>query len=360
VSVTTGAKISPEAIHGEDAMTTSQAVAQDISTSDGLGAEGISPDIRTARRVLDLESNSLRALAASLDGTFSRALDVLEAVSGRVIVSGMGKSGHVAGKIAATLASTGTPAFFVHPAEASHGDLGMVTKGDAVVALSNSGETAELADLVQYTKRHMIPLISITGRDRCSLAEAATAALVMPAFQEACPMGLAPTTSTTMMMAVGDALAVALLERRGFSADDFQVLHPGGRLGRRLLKVEDIMHAGDAVPLIDADATMSDALLVMTAKSFGCIGVVDAAGKLVGIVTDGDLRRHMSPDLLERRVGDIMTPGATTIGPRMLSSEAVHIMNNRSNGSVTSLFVEKDDRPVGIIHIHDCLRAGVA
>ena len=341
-------------------MTSSQAVAKDIATGDSVGAAGDNADIRTAQRVLELESDSLRALAASLDGAFSRALDALEAVRGRVIVSGMGKSGHVAGKIAATLASTGTPAFFVHPAEASHGDLGMVTKDDAVIALSNSGETAELADLVQYTKRHMIPLISITGRAQCSLAEAATAALVMPTFQEACPMGLAPTTSTTMMMAIGDALAVALLERRGFSADDFQILHPGGRLGRRLLKVEDIMHAGDAVPVIDVGATMSEAVLVMTAKSFGCIGVVDTGGKLVGVITDGDLRRHMSPDLLGRLTGDIMTPGPTMIGPRMLASEAVHVMNNRPKGPVTSLFVEEAGRPVGILHIHDCLRAGVA
>lgn len=334
-------------------MTSSQAVAQD-------SAAGDSTDIQTARRVLELESDSLRTLAVSLDGAFSRAIDALASVRGRVIVSGMGKSGHVAGKIAATLASTGTPAFFVHPAEASHGDLGMITKEDAVVALSNSGETAELADLVQFAKRHMIPLISITGRAKCSLAEAATAALVLPIFQEACPMGLAPTTSTTMMMALGDALAVTLLERRGFSADDFQVLHPGGRLGRRLLKVEDIMHGGDAVPLVGSDATMSEALLVMTAKSFGCIGVVDADGKLQGIVTDGDLRRHMSPDLLERFASDIMTPSPATIGPRLLVSEAVHVMNNRPKGPVTSLFVEDAGRPVGILHIHDCLRAGIA
>ena len=317
-------------------------------------------DLDAARRVLHLESEGLKSLANSLDGAFSRALDALDGASGRVVVTGMGKSGHVARKIAATLASTGTPAFFVHPAEASHGDLGMIQAGDAILALSNSGETAELADLVQYAKRHEIPLVSITGRAGSTLAQAADISLVLPAAEEACGITHAPTTSTTLSMALGDALAVALLERRGFSAEDFRVLHPGGRLGRRLLKVADIMHGGDAVPLIDAAAPMSEALLTMTKKSFGCIGIVDGDGRLAGIITDGDLRRNMSPDLLDRRTGEIMTADPRTVGPNALASEAVHVMNNRPRGPITSLFVVEGGRPVGIVHIHDCLRAGVA
>lgn len=326
--------------------------------SEGVAVAGA--DLESARRVLRLESEGLKSLANSLDGAFSRALDALGGATGRVVVTGMGKNSHVANKIAATLASTGTPAFFVHPAEASHGDLGMIQVGDAILALSNSGETAELADLVQYAKRHEIPLVSITGRATSTLAQAADVSLVLPAAEEACPMGLAPTTSTTATMALGDALAVALLERRGFSADDFRVLHPGGRLGRRLLRVADIMHGGDAVPLIGTMARMSEALLVMTAKSFGCIGIVDDVGRLSGIITDGDLRRNMSPDLLDRRTGDIMTAEPRTVAPQALASEAVHMMNNRPRGPITSLFVVEGGRPVGIIHIHDCLRAGVA
>jgi arabinose-5-phosphate isomerase len=324
------------------------------------GAAAANADLESARRVLHLESEGLKSLANSLDGAFSRALDALGGTTGRVVVTGMGKSGHVARKIAATMASTGTPAFFVHPAEASHGDLGMIAAGDAILALSNSGETAELADLVQYAKRHKIPLVSITGRATSSLAQAADVSLVLPVAEEACAITHAPTTSTTSTMALGDALAVALLERRGFSADDFRVLHPGGRLGKRLLKVADIMHGGDELPLIAATASMSEALLTMTAKSFGCIGIVDGDGRLAGIITDGDLRRHMSPDLLDRRTDEIMTANPRTIGPNALASEAVHMMNNRPRGPITSLFVVDGGRPAGIVHIHDCLRAGVA
>ena len=324
------------------------------------GVAAANADLDSARRVLRLESEALKSLANSLDGAFSRALDALGGATGRVVVTGMGKNSHVANKIAATLASTGTPAFFVHPAEASHGDLGMIQTGDAILALSNSGETAELADLVQYAKRHKIPLVSITGRATSTLAQASDIALILPAAEEACPMGLAPTTSTTATMALGDALAVALLQRRGFSADDFRVLHPGGRLGRRLLRVSDIMHGGAAVPTIGMAAGMSDALLVMTAKSFGCVGIVDDVGRLVGIITDGDLRRHMSPDLLDRRTGDVMTASPRTVTPQALASEAVHVMNSRPRGPITSLFVVAGDRPIGIIHIPDCLRAGVA
>jgi arabinose-5-phosphate isomerase len=279
-------------------------------------------------------------------------------VKGRVTVTGMGKSGHVARKIAATFSSTGTPAQFVHPGEASHGDLGMLAEGDAVLALSNSGDTAELADIVAYSRRFRIPLIAMTRRDGSTLAEAADVTLLLPASAEACPMGLAPTTSTTMMIALGDALAVALLERKGFSAGDFQVLHPGGQLGRRLLRVADIMHGGDAIPLVHRDTAMAEAILVMTQKSFGCVGVTDEGGKLVGIITDGDLRRHMGDDLLRAAVDKVMSGRPKTIRPQALAAEALGQMNA---ASITSLFaVDEKRRPLGILHIHDCLRAGIA
>ena len=314
-------------------------------------------DLETARRVLRLEKEGLEALARSLGERFVAALDLLGGVTGRVVVAGIGKSGHVARKIAATLASTGTPAQFVHPAEASHGDLGMITEDDAVLALSNSGETTEMADIVAYAKRFEIPLVAITGKPGSALADAASVALVIPESDEACPLGLAPTTSTTVMLALGDALAVALFERKGFSADNFQDLHPGGKLGRRLLKVADIMHGEEELPLVDGDTTMADALLVMTAKRFGCIGIVDGAGRLEGIVTDGDLRRHMSPELLSRKTAEVMSRDPQTISSQALASEAVRTMNARA---VTNLFVVDGGPPIGILHIHDCLRAGVA
>jgi len=313
-------------------------------------------DLASARRVLDLEAAGLRTLAGALDGRFREALDVIAAQPGRVIVTGMGKSGHVARKIAATLASTGTPALFVHPAEASHGDLGMITPDDAVVALSNSGETPELADLVTYAKRFAIPLIAITGRADSALAAAADVALVLPDTPEACPMGLAPTTSTTVMLGLGDCIAVALLERRGFSSADFRLLHPGGRLGRRLLHVADLMHSGDALPLAAPDAVMAEALITMTAKGFGCVGVVDADNRLLGVITDGDLRRHMARDLTGLGVREVMTREPKTIRPDTLAGEAVAVMNDCQ---ITNLFVVDGGRAVGILHIHDCLRAGV-
>ncbi len=314
-------------------------------------------DLASARRVLELEREGLKRLAAALDDSFVRALDVLAATRGRVVVTGMGKSGHVGNKIAATLASTGTPAQFVHPAEASHGDLGMIHRDDSVLALSNSGETSELADLIQHAKRFRIPLVSITGRAGSTLVEASTVALVLPPTAEACPMGIAPTTSTTAMMALGDALSVALLERKGFSVDDFHALHPGGRLGRLLLKVGDIMHVGDAVPLAATATLMSEALLTMTAKGFGTVGIVDDGGRLLGVVTDGDLRRHMGPHMLAADVQSMMTRDPAVIGARVHAGEALRIMNERA---ITGLFVTEDGRPVGFVHIHDCLRAGVA
>jgi arabinose-5-phosphate isomerase len=314
-------------------------------------------DIDVARRVLLVEKRGLEALAARLDESFAAAIEIFAATRGRIVVTGMGKSGHIARKIAATLASTGAPAQFVHPGEASHGDLGMIAAGDAVLALSNSGETSELGDIVAYAARFRIPLVAMTRRSPSVLAEAADIALVLPATEEACPLGLAPTTSTTMMLALGDAIAVALLERKGFSSEDFKVLHPGGKLGRRLLRVADIMHAGDAVPVVPEGTAMSEAVLVMTAKSFGCVGVM-AGDRLAGIVTDGDLRRHMQSDLLARNVDEVMTPAPKTIGPAALAAEALGLMNEHA---ITSLMVVDDERrPVGILHIHDCLRAGVA
>jgi len=279
-------------------------------------------------------------------------------VRGRIIVTGLGKSGHVARKIAATLASTGSPAQFVHPVEASHGDLGMIGSGDAILALSNSGETTELADIVAYSRRFKIPLVAITGGSRSTLATAADIVLLLPPAAEACPMGLAPTTSTTMMMTLGDALALALLERRGFSLADFRVFHPGGRLGRRLLRVRDIMHGGQEIPLVSPPAPMSDAILVMTAKSFGCVGVRDEDGRLIGVITDGDLRRHMDNSLLERAVAEIMQRKPKTIAATALAMDALGLMNRLA---ITSLFVlGEDERPIGFLHMHDCLRAGVA
>ena len=311
----------------------------------------------SAKRVLLLEIEGLQTLSENLDQSFIQALDLLSAMGGRCVVSGMGKSGHIARKIVATMASTGTPTFFVHPGEASHGDLGMITEQDVIIALSNSGETAELADLVAYAKRFEIPLIGITGKQQSTLAKAATVALMLPDTDEACPMGLAPTTSTTAMLALGDALAVAMLERKGFSPDDFHVFHPGGKLGNKLLKVGDIMHSGDELPLVAADMAMSEAIVVMTAKSFGCLGVVGDDGALQGILTDGDLRRHMGPELMARTAGEVMTAGGRFISADALASEALGTMNSKA---ITTLFVVEGAHPVGIVHIHDCLRAGVA
>jgi len=315
-------------------------------------------DLEVARRVIRAEIYGLEGLAEGLDGRFEDTVSACISMQGRIIVTGIGKSGHVGRKIAATLASTGTPAQFVHPVEASHGDLGMIGCGDVILALSNSGETSELADIVAYSRRFEIVLIAITGGARSTLAEAADIVLLLPSAAEACPMGLAPTTSATMMMALGDALAIALLERKGFSSADFRLFHPGGMLGRRLLRVRDIMHAGEEIPLVSPDAPMSDAILVMTAKSFGCVGVCDAKGCLIGVVTDGDLRRHMGVSLLERSVAEVMHRKPKTIGAAALAIDALGLMNRFA---ITSLFVfDEDERPVGFLHMHDCLRAGVA
>lgn len=306
----------------------------------------------TARRVIGIEAAALTTLGESLDDSFAQAVTLILGARGRVIVSGMGKSGHVGRKITATFASTGTPAQFVHPAEASHGDLGMVTREDVALVLSNSGETPELADLIAHTRRFDIPLIGIASRPGSTLLRQADVALLLPPAPEACGTGIVPTTSTTMTLALGDALAVALMEHRQFTPEHFRVFHPGGKLGAKLARVADLMHRD--LPLVPRDLPMPDALLVMSGKGFGVLGVTDA-DRLIGIVTDGDLRRHMR-GLLDLTVEQVMTASPRTIDPDALAEKAVAVMQDRK---ITSLFVVQDGRPVGLIHIHDCLRAGV-
>ncbi len=314
-------------------------------------------DIDVGRKLLAVEIEGLQALSAAMDEHFAAAVEVIAGIKGRLIISGMGKSGHVARKIAATMASTGTPAYFVHPGEASHGDLGMITPDDAMLLLSNSGETSELRDMVAYGARFKIPMIAMVRRASSMLVEAADVPLVLPATPEASPTG-APTTSTTMMMALGDAIAMALLERKGFTAEDFQTYHPGGKLGQRFVKVKDLMHVGDEVPLVSHDLPMQEVLLAITSKSFGCVGVLDDKGCILGIITDGDLRRHMGSQLLEKSAKQVMTANPLHIKAQSLAGEALHIMNERK---ITTLFVcDADKKPEGILHIHDCLRAGVA
>ena len=311
-------------------------------------------DLASGRRVLDHARSGLEALSVGLGTDFAAAVEVLAKVTGRVVVSGMGKSGHIGHKIAATLASTGTPAFFVHAAEASHGDLGMIAAGDAVLAISNSGETPELADLVSYTRRFAIPLVAITSRPKSTLAGAADIVLALPDVGEACPLGLAPTTSTTLTIALGDALAVALLERRGFTAEDFKTFHPGGKLGRKLFKVSDLMHGGDELPLVKPTMPMSEVVPYMTSKTFGVAGVIDGNGHLIGVVTDGDLRRHIA-NLLTLTAAEVMTKAPKSLGPGVLAAEAMRRMNE---WKVTSIFVVDDAKPVGILRMHDIVRAG--
>jgi arabinose-5-phosphate isomerase len=312
----------------------------------------------TARRVIATEAQALEQLGNALNDEFDRAVQLMLDAPGRVIVSGMGKSGHIARKIAATLASTGTPAYFVHPAEASHGDLGMVAKGDVALVLSNSGETPELADLVAHTRRFGIPLIGVAARASSTLLRQSDVALLLPGAPEACGSGIVPTSSTTMTLALGDALAIALMEHRAFTPEHFRAFHPGGKLGARLSKVRDLMHDGAALPLVATDTAMTDALLEISRKGFGVVGVTDADGHLSGIITDGDLRRHMQ-GLLDLNAADVMTPAPTTIAPGALAEEAVAAMNARQ---ITCLFVVDPDGPpnaLGLLHIHDCLRVGL-
>jgi len=317
-------------------------------------------DLAAARRVLDSAGEAIKSLGGSLNGQFTRAVDAIMAVKGRVIVSGIGKSGLVARKIAATLASTGTPAYFVHPAEASHGDLGGVTRQDALLMLSWRGESAELSDLITYAKRFHIPLIGMASIPDSTLMQAADVALLLPKVREACPMGLAPTTSTTLMLVLGDALAVALMERRGFSADQYRDFHPGGSLGRALIRVSDLMHRAGELPLVEEGASMRQALAAMEKCRFGCVGLTDKKGALVGIITDGDLRRNWDRDLRNSKASDVMTRSPKVARSNQLAAEAIAFMNEKK---ITQLFVldpkDKGKKPVGILHIHDCLRAGL-
>lgn len=312
-------------------------------------------------RTIDIETEGLVALRHSLEHElalpFAQAVGYIKAANGRVIVSGIGKSGHVGQKIAATFASTGTPAFFVHPSEASHGDLGMITSEDVILAISWSGETVELSNIITYSRRFSVPLISITSNRNSALGQQSDIVLELPRAKEACPHGLAPTTSTTMQLALGDCLAVALLESKGFTAHDFKVFHPGGSLGASLKYVADLMHSDDKLPLARDNLMMGEAIVIMTEKSFGCLGIVDAKDRLVGVVTDGDLRRHMGDNLLSSPVGRIMNKAPKTISPTMLASAALELINS---SRITALFVVDKGRPVGIVHIHDLLRAGIA
>jgi arabinose-5-phosphate isomerase len=317
--------------------------------------------IASALRTLGSERDGIAALTAAIcDGlseAFVGAVELIRNARGRVIVTGMGKSGHVGRKIAATLASTGTPAFFVHPGDASHGDLGMITSDDVIMALSWSGETDELKDLIDYSRRFRIGIVAMTAKPDSTLGKAADVTLTLPQAREACPHNLAPTTSSLMQLALGDALAIALLESRGFTAVDFGVFHPRGRLGAILKFVRDVMHTGEAVPLRPLGTLMSEAIVEMSAKGFGCLGITGKGGKLVGVITDGDLRRHMRGNLLEAKVEDIMTSRPKTIHPDQLASEALQILNA---AKITTLIVIEGERPVGIVHFHDLLRAGIA
>ncbi|TAH37841.1 MAG: KpsF/GutQ family sugar-phosphate isomerase [Alphaproteobacteria bacterium] len=312
--------------------------------------------LERAQTVIQTEIAGLAELQKTLNQNFAATISLLMKTKGRVIVTGIGKSGHVARKLAATFASTGTPAQYVHPGEASHGDLGMITSDDAVLAISNSGEAPELGDIIAYAKRFAIPVIAITKNLQSSLGSAADVVLQLPDAAEACPMGLAPTTSTTMSLALGDALAVCLLEQKGFSPEQFREIHPGGKLGQRLMRVEKLMHTGAELPLVKPEDLMSSVLITISSKKFGCAGVIDKRGKLLGVITDGDMRRHMSDNFLTLSATEVMTPNPRTISSKALAAEALGIMNQKS---ITTLFVIDDDELQGIIHIHDCLRAGV-
>jgi arabinose-5-phosphate isomerase len=333
--------------------------AESASRAPEAAAKADADAVASAIRTLETERAGLDALAAGMrDGLgepFARAVRMIGEASGRVVVTGMGKSGHVGRKIAATFASTGTPAHFVHPAEASHGDLGMIQPEDVILALSWSGETVELSDIVAYSRRFRVGLVAVTANEDSALGREADVCLTIPKAAEACPNGVAPTTSTTMQLALGDALAVALLESRAFTRQDFRVFHPGGKLGAQLKQVRAIMHTGDRLPIAPLKTPMSQAILLISSKGFGCALVVEEDGRLAGIITDGDLRRHMGPDLMARTVDDVMTRGPTTVPPQLLVAEALEIVETRKIGA---LVVVEDERPVGLVHILDLLRIG--
>ncbi|MBP9829146.1 MAG: KpsF/GutQ family sugar-phosphate isomerase [Proteobacteria bacterium] len=312
--------------------------------------------LEAGRKAITAESEALSSLAKSLNEKFISAVELLSEKNSRVIISGIGKSGHIARKIASTFASVGQPAFFVHPAEASHGDLGMITPQDRLLLLSHSGETAELKPMLDYSRRFHIPLVAITAKENSNLADVADITLCYPTVAEACPMGLAPTTSTTMMLALGDALAIATLHTRNFNSTDFRTFHPGGNLGKQLSRVRDFMHTEDRLPIVPAGTLMHECLIKMSYFGFGCVAIIDKEGLMSGVITDGDLRRHMHEGLLNDKVETVMNPTPILISADILMAEALAIMQEKS---ITSLFIGTDDKPIGILHIHDCLRAGI-
>lgn len=313
--------------------------------------------LRTVRAFQDGLSAVHAALEDGLSGPFAEAVRIMHGIGGRVIVTGVGKSGHIGTKLAATLASTGTPAFFVHPAEANHGDLGMIAKDDVIISMSWSGETAELKGILSYSRRYRIPLIAITSGEKSTLAREADVVLRLPKAVEACPHGLAPTTSTMMQLAIGDALAIALLEARGFTAGDFHQFHPGGKLGAALTHVGEIMHKGERIPLVPSGTQMREAIIEISSKGFGCVGITKLDGRLAGIITDGDLRRHIGNDLLPMPVDDLMTKNPKTASADTLVAKALDLVNA---AKITALMIVEDGRPVGIVHLHDLLRVGAA
>lgn len=332
-----------------------------MNCSGNLRAMKLTSELASARNTIRTETGGLNALAEALDNgmaePFSKAVELLASITGRVIVTGIGKSGHIGSKIAATFASTGTPAFFVHPAEANHGDLGMIAADDTIIAMSWSGESAELKGILGYSRRFSIPLIAFTANPTSTLARHSDICMVLPRHEEACPHNLAPTTSTLMMLALGDALAIALLEARGFSASDFKTFHPGGSLGASLTLIREVMHRDDEIPLAESGSSMGEAILRISEKGFGCVGIVSAAGDLVGVITDGDLRRNIHRDMLSLKVDDVMTHSPQTVNPETLANKALAVLNERA---ITSLLVTENGKPVGIVHLHDLLRIGVA
>lgn len=356
-------KAESAAKNGKSSATRSKADSKDIEPkmkSAKASKKSQPTPIQSAQRTLKLENSGLSELTAALNNglkaPFAAAVETIAGACGRVIVSGIGKSGHIGQKIAATFASTGTPAFFVHPSEASHGDLGMITRDDVILAISWSGESVELSNIISYSRRFSVPLIALTSRKKSTLGSQADVCLELPRAKEACPHGLAPTTSTTMQLAIGDCLAIALLETKSFTAHDFKVFHPGGSLGASLKYVDDLMHTGDDMPIARDDEDMSQALVVMTQKAFGCLGIVDKKGRLVGVITDGDLRRNMGDALLRAKTGEVMTKKPKSVSRKTLASAALEVMNA---SRITALFVVEKGKPAGIVHVHDMLRAGV-
>ncbi len=314
-------------------------------------------DINCAKRTIDMEIDTLNKLKEGLDSSLSLALDLMQNAKGRIIITGMGKSGHIGKKIAASLASTGTPSFFVHPAEASHGDLGMITEDDVIVAISNSGESKELVDILNYAKRFGIKLISITKNPKSTLAKAGDVILLLPNNGEACPLGLAPTSSTTATLVLGDILTTGLIKRKGFTESDFNARHPGGKLGSILQRVSDLMHVGDEMPILDENVDMQKAVIEMTSKRLGCVGFTNSAGELTGMLTDGDLRRWLTPEILNKKAISLMTKNPKTISKDCMTSEAIKILHDKK---ITNIFVVENNKPIGVVHIHDLLNQGVA